>query len=210
MGKKKTPPKVTTIGDLMDALKGGKTKHVNLPIKAGSGSVVQRIREGKADQPAPPPRELTDFDGLLRRINQHYGKRLCDETLLKAIATVARHKGYLIHTVRRMAFAEFNNALDETLGQPQYGPDPNKKIIYWDGEPYPLTPRNWEFLLVVWGRWNVPFAEIGEQVWGDDTTASNTIRQRVSKVNKQLGEHGLDLAFVSDGEKVSPIDGWPE
>lgn len=123
-----TCPKVTTIGELMEALKGGKTKHVSLPVKAGSGSLAQRIREGKAGRQVVPPRELSDFDDM--------------------------------------------------LGQPRYGPDPHKAILYWNAEAYSLKRRNWQFLSVVWGRCNVPFAEIGERVWGDDFTNPSTIRSR--------------------------------
>ena len=49
---------VKNIGDLMDALKGGKAELVNISIPAGSGSLAQCMREGKADEPASPSPEL--------------------------------------------------------------------------------------------------------------------------------------------------------
>ncbi len=90
---KKTPPVVETIGQLMNALHGGKTKLVRLPIKAGGDSLAKRIREGRTGQPAKPPSELGDVDGLMQQRGRYYGKRLGDEVLLKAIAAVAKHKG---------------------------------------------------------------------------------------------------------------------
>ena len=44
------PPDVETIGQLMDAIRENRTPIVSIPIKLGSGSLAQRIREGKASQ----------------------------------------------------------------------------------------------------------------------------------------------------------------
>ena len=85
MGKRKIPS-VKTIGELMDCLKDGDTRHVSIPIEAGSGSLCQRLHDDRADQPAvATPPELSDFDGLMRRCNRYYGKRLSDPVLLQAI-----------------------------------------------------------------------------------------------------------------------------
>lgn len=212
MSKEKTNalPKVTTIGELMDALRGGKTTRIGLPIKAGSGSLAKRLDEGKSDQPAKCPRELSDFDGLMRRCHRHYGRRLSDEVLLRAIDAVAEHKRCIVHQVRRMTFAEFNTAIDQAAGKPRYGPDPAKRILYWNGASYTLTHKNWLFLSAVWGQQRVPFAEIAEAVWGDDATPDNRIRQLIYRVNKQLTKHRIGLFFVSDGERVSPVSDWPK
>ncbi len=127
-----------------------------------------------------------------------------------AVATVAEFKGWLIHQVRKMTVAEFNAALDEAMRQRQYGPDPHKQILYWDGKTYPLTRKSWEFLSTVWGQYNVPFDEIGEKVWGDNMTPSGTIRQLILRINRQLEKYHIDLLFTSEGEQVSPLSNWPK
>lgn len=202
-------PTVITIGELMDATESDKTKIVNIPLKPSGCSLARLMREGKTNQPTKTPPELSDMDGLMRRVNKHYGKRLRDGGLLMAMAAVAEFKGWLIHQVRKMTIAEFNAALDEAMGRRQYGPDPHKQILYWDGTAYPLTRKNWEFLSTVWGRYNVPFYEIGEKVWGDNMTSSGTIRQLILRVNHQLEKYHINLLFTSEGEQVSPLSNWP-
>jgi hypothetical protein len=200
---------VTQIGDLMDLLRKQKIVSIS-PGKSACGSLAQRIRQGKGHQPTTPPPGLADFDGLMRRCNKFFGKSLRNEGLRRAYAAVAEYKGCLLQGVRRMTFAEFNAALDEAMGKRRYGPDPDRPILYWDEKPYRLTPKNWEFLKAVWGKSNVPYAIIGEEVWGDDTTRAGTIAQRIYRVNRQLTEHGIGLTFSSDGEHVSPLDDWPK
>ena len=199
-------PKVTTIGQLMDVLKDDTTKQVTIP---SSGSLAQRILDTKGGSQAKQPKEVTDFDGLMRRCNEHFGQRLCDSVLLKAIATVAKHSGKIIHQVRKMTIAEFNAAFDDAMGVCRFGPDPDRQVLNLNYKPNPVTETTWQFLLVVWGRYNVPFAEIGEKVWGDDMTNPSTIRARASQVKKELAEFGLDLSLSSKGQKVSPCNPWP-
>ena len=109
-------PTVITIGELMDATESDKTKIVNIPLKPSGCSLARLMREGKTNQPTKTPPELSDMDGLMRRVNKHYGKRLRDGGLLMAMAAVAEFKGWLIHQVRKMTIAEFNAALDEQWG----------------------------------------------------------------------------------------------
>ena len=56
----------------------------------------------------------------------------------------------------------------------------------------------------------MPFAEIAEGVWGDDMTPGNRIHQLINRVNHQLTNDGIPLAFTSEGEAVSPIQNWPK
>ena len=90
-----------------------------------------------------------------------------------------------------------------------FGPDPHQHILYWDSKPYKLSQGTWKFLLVVWGRKNVPFEEINEQIWGDDKNPG-TIRKRIADVNNAMTKHGIDLIFSSETEKVSPLREWPK
>ena len=177
-------------------------REISIPVKAGDGSYAKQIADNKGDHPAPPKR-LVDFDALMRRCHRYYGQRLNDEVLLRAIDAVAEHTGKLVHEIRRLRIGEFVKLLDEAMGKPQHGPDPNRPILYWSGEIHELTHGVWKFLLVVWGRHNVPYVELAEAIWNDDMTASGTIRKRVTDVNKYLKKLGIPLTFTSSEETVS-------
>jgi len=109
-----------------------------------------------------------------------------------------------MNTIRRTV------AAIESAGKPRYGPDPDKYILFWDGEPYKLTRMNWRFLLVVWGRHNVPFADVFDSLWDDDRVTGNRIHQLIKRTNDALTKLCIDLAFTSEGEAISPIGDWPE
>lgn len=97
-----------------------------------------------------------------------------------------------------------------SAAKPRYGPDPDRQgIVYWDSEAVKVTPKNWLFLRCVWAKYDVPFAEVGETVYGSDDAPPNRIRQLVLRVNEQLIEHKIDLTFTSEGECISPIGDWP-
>ncbi len=189
----KAKPKVTTVGELLKAVQAG---HRQVAV------------------PAPgdkrPRSKSFDFDGLMRRINKRYRAGLSEATLREAVADVAAHRDCPLGDVRHMTFGQFNSVLDEVMGQRRYGPDARRQILWRNGEPYKLSPKNWEFLCVVWGRYNVPFADIGEALWGDDAAPGNRIRQLVSRLDRQLSKHKIVLTLISDRERVSPAEDWPE
>ena len=95
--------------------------------------------------------------------------------------------------------------------QRMYGPDPNRQgIVYWDSKPLKVTSTTWRFLRAVWGKYNVPFCDIGEAVWGDEAKNPSTIRSRAFAATRELFEHRIDLQFSGECEVVSPLERWPE
>ena len=177
-------PPVETIGQLMDAIRENRTPLGSIPVKGGTGSLAQRIREGKASQAVPPPRELTDFDGLMRRCNRYYGKTLRDEGLLRAVAAVAEHKGCLLRAVRRMTIAEFNAALDEAIKparkKPKRARRPSKPR-----KPRPLTPRQAEVIQIV-GECKGSIAEAAKRLGRDRKTVEEAYRAGMAKLGKTV------------------------
>lgn len=193
----KTTPKAKTISELLDAVRDG-NRTVAVPPPTGKKQMHRS--------------EPTNFDRLLRCLNKKYHKGLSEAVLREAIADVAGHKDFSQGSVRRMSFSEFTSVLEvvEVTGQPRYGPDPNKPILWWEGETLNLSRKNWQLLSLVWGRYDVSFAEIGEQIWNDDAVPSNTIRQVISRFNNQLQNHGIGITLSSDAEHVSPLENWPD
>jgi hypothetical protein len=223
-----TPPShtgVTTVGELSEAI--GRDKIVSISPDTDT-SLARRVAAQKRQPPsikAGDPNLVFDdtplyrneagdpvlpFEGLVRRMYKRYRKRFRDNVLLEAIADVAESKRWPTANVSRMTIREFNAALDEIQGCPRFGPDPDRPILYWDGKPYELHRRNWEFLTVVWGRMNVPHEEIGEHVWSDEGVPGGRIRKVIFELNKQLREYGIDFCFESEGERVCPISDYPQ
>lgn len=153
--------------------------------------------------------EPTDFDRLSRRWNKRYREGRSEAVLRESIADVADHRDCSQGAIRRMTFAEFNAVLDEVTSKPRYGPDANKPVLWWEEEAFGLTRKNWQFLSVVWCRYGVSFAEIGERIWENEAVDSNRVRQRMSRGNEQLKKLGIDIVLSSNDGSVSPIDNWP-
>lgn len=117
-------------------------------------------------------------------------------------------EGISLARVVSMDFVDFRERL--SAAPLRYGPDPDKQIIHWDGKPYPLTRLNWLLLKVVWGRYNAPFTDVAEAVWGDDSIPANRLRQALYRLNCQLADYGLPAEFAGKGECVLPLGDWPQ
>jgi DNA-binding CsgD family transcriptional regulator len=178
------PPDVETIGQLMDAIRENRMPVVSIPIKAGSGSLAKCIREGKANQAVSPPRELTDFDGLMRRCGKHYGKSLRNEGLWRAVAAVAEHKGCLLQAVRRMTIAEFNIALDEAIKPPASKPKRTRRRSR-ARKARPLTPRQTEVVQIV-GECKGNIAEVARRLGKNRKTVEEAYRAGMTKLGKTV------------------------
>jgi len=185
----------TTIGELMDQLRVGR----EVSIRPGQ----------KLPGPEPAWSGWDALDSLMRRCHRYHRERLSDGLLLNLIDVVAEYTGRTVHYIRKMTIAEFVSALDLAMGKPKYGPDPKQPILWWDGNAIPFKGRGRSFLLTVWGRQEVSYAEIGEAIWGDDSTPSNRIHQLIKRLNEQLGKLGVRLSFASEKEQVSPLEDWP-
>lgn len=82
-----------------------------------------------------------------------------------------------------------------STAKPRYGPDPDRPLLYWCGEPHPLATRTWQFLRTIWSKHNVPFAEIAEGLWTNDDMSGNAIRQLISRVNHDLNRQRIPFLF---------------
>lgn len=74
--------------------------------------------------------------------------------------------------------------------------------FYWEGKRYQISKRNWELLRCIWNREAVEFFEVGETVWGDELTSPTTIRSQITRLNKQMEDHGIPLRWGTPSEKV--------
>ena len=97
---------------------------------------------------------------------------------------------------------------DTSGNGPKVGPDPDRKVFHWNGT-HDITKRNWELARALWGRGRVSFAEIGENVWGDDSTPESTIKVQLSRLGERLMEIEPAMAVETSNQhatlKVPPV-----
>ncbi len=152
---------------------------------------------------------LPAIAGFVRRIHQRYREDWGYATLLRIRADVAEHKGWTVHRAGALSFTEFNAALDELAGQPRFGVDADQYILNWDGEAYSISPMRWQLLRMIWGRYNVSFADVGEEVWGSDIKHAHTIRTFVSRLDDFFSDNQMNLQLSCRGQQISPDYDWP-
>lgn len=85
------------------------------------------------------------------------------------------------------------------------GPDEaSEGVFYWDGIAHRLTNKNWQLVCVLWAHAEVELQDVGETVWGCDETPETTIRAQLNRLNKELGELNLPLAWRIEDRQIKP------
>jgi DNA-binding response OmpR family regulator len=67
--------------------------------------------------------------------------------------------------------------------------------FWWKGTRYEIPPTPWKLLAFVWQQENrrASFADVAEQVWGDDTKHRRNIDRHLSTINNALMATGISL-----------------
>jgi hypothetical protein len=140
-------------------------------------------------------------DGLpewIRRACKTYHRNYCRQLLvdLKAEiqASIEAAQARFIYAASNPEAGAISVTPAET-SQPD-GPIDDLGGLRWNGRVVTLTKQHSRIITAVW---NGPksFAELGEEVWGDDTTNAETIAKALKRLNASLEQAGVGLAFTT-------------
>jgi len=98
------------------------------------------------------------------------------------------------------------------LSQQPDGPG-DEREFWWKGRRVVLSPQQWKLLGALWkapiiqGDRKVCFAELGEEVWGNDCTPNSTIKAAVSRLNSALLENEVQLSVSTRQENAVLSEG---
>jgi len=112
----KPRPSIVTLSDWFHAVERG-DKIVSMPVPKGSGSLAQRIREGKGDTTSGYPEVYKAHDEAARLIEQRFGVWVTEDSgvIAKAARTVANYLDCPTNDVWGMEFVKFRDVLKQAI-----------------------------------------------------------------------------------------------
>jgi hypothetical protein len=82
------------------------------------------------------------------------------------------------------------------------GPDPDKPVLYWQGEAHKLTKKSWQLLCAIWPHDTIDIETVEDAVWPNKDASHATVRAQLHRLNDEMSELKLPLAWRIEAGQI--------